>query len=428
MSLDPKAVIDKIDTEELIKVTLDLANIDSPTGSEGPVADYVHDWLTKNGIESRKVGLYPDRPNVLGRIPGTGGGKSLCFNSHMDTTIHKDEIWTTKYAADPMFHTGWREGDVLVGNGVCNCKGPMATWLLAAKAIKDSGIKLKGDLVLTAVVGEIGLEPVDEFQPPQYVAKEAGTRYAITHGGVTDYALVSEGTDFGIVGVEAGKAFFKVTVYGNELTIYTPYIQRPTTVENASSAIVRMSKLVARIDEWAYEYEQKNRYECAGGIVVPKVNIGAIRGGVPYKITKSVQQCAIYVDVRITPKQDPLDVRDDLQSLMKECGLEGEVELFVYRPGFEADEKKGEPLRGAITRAHRAIVGGEPPAAPIPTSSMWRDLNCYNEVRIPSYTYGPGASVGGGIFRMPIKNLITGSKLYVHTALDLCDQPRERQA
>ena len=88
----------------------------------------------------------------------------------------------------------------------------MATWLLAAKAIKESGVKLKGDLMLMAVVGEIGIEPVDEFQPPAYVAKEAGTRYAITHGGVTDYALVSEGTDFGIVGVEAGKAFFKVTV------------------------------------------------------------------------------------------------------------------------------------------------------------------------------------------------------------------------
>jgi hypothetical protein len=81
-------------------------------------------------------------------------------------------------------------------------------------------------------------------------------------------------------------------------------------------------------------------------------------------------------------------------------------------------------LRSAITRAHRAIVGGEPPAAPVPTSSMWRDLNCYNEVRIPSYTYGPGASVGGGIFRMPIKNLVTGSQLYVHTALDLCNQQR----
>jgi acetylornithine deacetylase/succinyl-diaminopimelate desuccinylase-like protein len=428
MTIDVKQVMAKIDADELVKVTLDLANIDSPTGSEGPVADYVHDWLCRQGFDARKVGLYPDRPNVIAVLPASENGRSLCFNSHMDTTIHKDELWTTRHAAEPIFHAGWREGDTLVGNGVCNCKGPMATWLLAAKAIKDSGVKLKGDLVLMAVVGEIGLEPVDEFQPPAYIAKEAGTRYAITHGGVADYALVSEGTDFGIVGVEAGKAFFKITVFGNDLTIYTPYIERPTTIETSPSAIVRMSKFIQAVEQWATEYEQQNKYVCRGGTVVPKVNIGAIRGGVPYKITKTVQQCAIYVDVRVTPKQDPLDVRQELRALMRDTGLQGEVELYVYRPGFEADEQKGAPLREAVTRAHRAIVGGEPTSAPVATSSMWRDLNCFNEMRIPSFTYGPGISVGGGIFRMPIQNLITGTQLYVHTALDLCNQSRGKDA
>ena len=425
MTVDAKAVIDRIDTEELIKVTLDLANLDSPTGSEGAVADYVHEWLQTQGIESRKVALYPNRPNIVGTIPGTGGGKSLCFNSHMDTTIHKDEWWTTRHAADPIFHTGWREGDVLVGNGVCNCKGPMASWLLAAKALKESGTKLKGDLVLMAVVGEIGLEPVDEFQPPEYVAKEAGTRYATTHGGVADYALVSEGTDFGIVGVEAGKAFFKITVFGNDLPIYTPYIQRPVEIKNNPSAISRMSIMIQAVEEWAAEYEKKNRYECAGGTVVPKVNIGAIRGGVPWKITKTVQQCAIYVDVRTTPIQEPLDIREELLALMQRAGLQGEVELYVYRPGFEADEKKVAPLRQAIMRAHRAVLGEDPKPAPVPTSSMWRDLNCFNEMRIPSLAYGPGVSVGGGLFRMPIQNLINGSKLFVTTAIDLCNQGRQ---
>ncbi len=126
MSVDPKEVMDKIDVDELIKVTLDLANIDSPTGEEGPVADYVQDWLVREGFDAWKVALYPDRPNVLATLPGAGNGGSLCFNSHMDTTVHKDEWWATRHAADPIFHTGWREGDVLVGNGVCNCKGPMA--------------------------------------------------------------------------------------------------------------------------------------------------------------------------------------------------------------------------------------------------------------------------------------------------------------
>jgi acetylornithine deacetylase/succinyl-diaminopimelate desuccinylase-like protein len=300
----------------------------------------------------------------------------------------------------------------------------MATWLLAAKAIKDSGVRLKGDLVLMAVVGEIGLEPVDEFQPPAYLAKEAGTRYAITHGGVGDYALVAEGTDFGLVGVEAGKAFFKITVFGHDLPIYTPYIGRPTPVEKNPSAIVRMAPLIQRVEAWAYEYEQRNRYEGPGGVIVPRVNIGAIRGGVPYKITKTVQQCAIYVDVRVTPVQNPLDVKEELRALVAGLGLEGEVELYLYRPAYEADPVKVQPLAAAITRAHGALLGGTPPPAAPPFSSMWRDINCFNEMRIPAITYGPGVSVGGGNFRMPISTLVTGAQLYALTALDLCNQER----
>jgi acetylornithine deacetylase/succinyl-diaminopimelate desuccinylase-like protein len=152
MTLDTLAqrVLDHIDVDELVKVALDLGNIDSPTGSEGPVGEYVHDWLTRQGFAARKLALVPDRPNVVGVLPGSSHGRSLVFNSHMDTTIHRDEYWTTRRAADPVFHTAWREGDVLVGNGVCNDKGPMATWLIAAKAIKESGVTLKGDLVLMA--------------------------------------------------------------------------------------------------------------------------------------------------------------------------------------------------------------------------------------------------------------------------------------
>ena len=417
-----QAVLDSIDVDDMVKVALDISNIDSPTGQEGPVAEYVHDWLTRQGFAAKKVALVPDRPNVVATLPGAGGGRSLCFNSHMDTTIAKDEIWTTRRAADPVFHSAWRDGDMLIGNGICNDKGPMATWLAAAKAIKDSGVALAGDLVLMAVVGEIGVEPVDEFQPPDYLAKEPGTRYAITHGAVTDFALVAEGTDFGIVGVEAGKAFYKITVFGDDLPIYTPYIKRPTPIEKSPNAIMRMAKVLERLEAWAYEYEQKNRYECPGGLVVPKVNVGAIRGGVPYKITKTVQQCAIYVDVRITPIQNPLDIRDELRGLLGAAGVPGEVELYVYRRGYEA--KNVEPLAGAITRAHTRIVGGTPKPAAAPFSSMWRDINCFNEMGIPSVTYGPGISVGGGNFGMRIADMVTGARLYALIALDLCNQPR----
>ena len=55
---------------------------------------------------------------------------------------------------------------------------------------------------------------------------------------------------------------------------------------------------------------------------------------------------------------------------------------------------------------------------------MWRDINCFNELRIPSLTYGPGVSSGGGKYAMKIDNMILGSKLYALTAIDLCCRDR----
>ncbi|MDR5684438.1 MAG: M20/M25/M40 family metallo-hydrolase [Armatimonadota bacterium] len=415
-------VLDRIDREDLVALALDLANIDSPTGQEGAVGEYLTDTLTRWGLSPRRVGLLPDRFNVVARIPGTGDGRSLIFNSHMDTTIAKEEIWTTRRAADPVFHTGRREGDHLIGNGIVNNKGPMACWLVAAKALHESGIPLRGDLLLTMVAGEIGQEPVDEFEAPRYVAKETGARYLVEHGTVADYALVAEGTDFGVGWVEAGKAFFKVTVFGNDFPLYTPYIPRPTPPESSPSAIVRAAKLIEHIEAWAVRYEQVHRYEGPGGVVVPKVNIGAIRGGVPWKITKTAGVCALYVDVRITPAQNPLDVRDELRTVLSGAGVHGEVELYVYRPGCEG--RGVEPLVQSIQRAHAAVRGGAPPAAIPPYTSMWRDINVFNALGIPAVIYGPGPSVGGGQFAMRIDDMVDAARAYALIALDVCNQPR----
>jgi hypothetical protein len=55
---------------------------------------------------------------------------------------------------------------------------------------------------------------------------------------------------------------------------------------------------------------------------------------------------------------------------------------------------------------------------------MWRDINPFNEMRIPALTYGPGISVGAGTFGMKVADLVTGARLYALTALDLCTQDR----
>ncbi len=213
----------RIDRDELVHLALDLCNIESPAGEEAAVGEFVFDWMRREGFAPRRIGMFPDRFNVLGTLPGSGDGYSLIFNSHLDTGRSKSDRWSIRDPDAEINHGAWRDGDTLYGEGVVNDKGPMAAFLIAAKAIKQAGIALRGDLLLSAVPGEIGYEAVDEFEAPRYLSKEVGTRYLIQHGGVADFALVAEGTDFRYAAIEAGKAFFKITIHGED-QYYTPFV------------------------------------------------------------------------------------------------------------------------------------------------------------------------------------------------------------
>jgi acetylornithine deacetylase/succinyl-diaminopimelate desuccinylase-like protein len=415
-------VLAAIDEQAVAQLALELGNIDSPAGAEGRAAEFVHTWLAREGFDVRTVGLFPDRPNVVARWPGSGSGCSLLFNSHLDTSVGGDEIWSTQHAADPIYHSAWRDGDYLYGNGVCNDKGQMAAWLIACKAVKDRAPRLAGDLVLTAVCGEIEIEPVDEFAAPRYSSRELGSRYVIARGAIADYALVAEATDFRLGWVEAGNLFFKITVFGAEPPIYTSFIERPRPLLQSQNANVLLAEVITRLDEWALRYEQAHRYECQGGIVVPRVNIGAIRGGLPYKITKTAQNAAVYLDARITPVQRPLDVKAELTEVLRGCGVPFQLELYTYRRGFEAVGV--EPLVTAVGEAHRRILGGSPGVADPAITSLWRDLNAFAEAGIPCVMYGPGPSVGHGDFSIRVGDLANAARLYALIALGITSLPR----
>lgn len=119
-------VIAAIDRDEFVRLTLDICNIDSAGPTEAPVAEYLVDWLEAEGFGVRKIGLLADRFNVLGRLPGTGGGHSLILNSHMDTAVRASDVWIHRQPEADEYHKAWVEDDELVGEGVVNDKGPMA--------------------------------------------------------------------------------------------------------------------------------------------------------------------------------------------------------------------------------------------------------------------------------------------------------------
>ncbi len=421
MVSDVELVLNQIDREELAELALTLGNIDSPSGEEKPVADFVEAWLRQEGFQTKVLALLPERPNVVGLYKGTGGGYSLIFNSHMDTSVSAQDVWVHRDPARAVEHQAWREGDILYGNGVVNDKGPMACFLLAAKAIKKASISLMGDLLLTAVSGEIEWEPIDEFESPQYFSHEVGTRFIVTHGAIADYALVAENTQFGYGPLEAGIALFKITIFGGP-ALYTPYVNRPYTLKENPNAIIKMIELVKKIEDWALDYEKKHTYTCPGGTLIPKVNIGAIRGGSPAHPIVTPEVCSIYVDCRTAPRQDAPAIKTELEEIVHSLELEGEVELFVSRQGYEA--QGADRLAEAIGRAHEKLFGEKPKVVSGPRASMWRDTNLFNEVGIPSVNYGPGAGRGGGNVCVTLDDLYKAAQVYAMIALDICNQKK----
>jgi acetylornithine deacetylase/succinyl-diaminopimelate desuccinylase-like protein len=285
------AAVALIDKDELVRFALEICNIDSAVGHEGEVGEHLYDGMRRQGFGPRRIGLLRDRFNVLGMLPGTGGGLSLIFNSHMDTAVPREPDLVHADPTHPVYHSAWQEDDLLVGEGICNDKGPMAAFLIAAKAIKNSRHRLKGDLLLSAAVTETGGEPCDELPGTFVESKEIGARFLVTHGGVADYALVAEGTGFGLVWVEAGEFWYKLTLKSDQPPFYTPYLPERTTPAASPNMIVAAAAAIEAIETWAAGYQTRNVYRSPGGTVVPKVQIGGIRGGSARRPILAPQLC-----------------------------------------------------------------------------------------------------------------------------------------
>lgn len=414
---EEEKVLQLIDQKELVDLAVSMGNITAPSGYEQPMADFVLQWLQAHGFrDSFQQQLAEGRSNTIGILRGLGGGKSLIFNSHMDS---EQGMPTRVGEALPSGPKAWvdKEGRIF-GKAVQNDRGPMAAFMIATQAIRDGRIPLKGDIIMTMVVGEIGMGPVDEFQGPKYIGKGYGSRHAVAHGILADYALVAETTDFGVTWIEAGAAYFKVTLHGR--SFYTPRLPERGALRDNPNPVVKMATVIQAIEKWAAEYEKKYSIQYPVGKMVPKVSIGAIRGGWPYKPSTNAESCSIYVDVRVPPPVDFVTVERELRGVVLSEGMGGEVECFMSRKGYEG--KNVEPLVNAIRHAHRQVRGSEPPPVSTPETSMWRDVNIFNEVGIPSATFGmPRKSAPDLEERfVEVQDLVDAAKMYALVALDIC--------
>ena len=426
MSFDHEAaekVLQLIDRDELAQLGCDLTSIPSPTGQEKAIGEFILNWFDTNGIKAVRQDVEFDRPNAVGVIKGDGTGLSLGFNGHTDTSFTGTEEDRRMVAV--MEPESELKGKIVNGKvqglGISNMKGGVAAFMMAGKALKKSGVKLKGDVILAAVVGEISRTPIGPWQTKEYRGEGAGTRHLLTHGMHSDYAVCADGSDMNIVWTQNGVVQVKIQTFGKAEAAWGS--NRETHPMMKMNAIVKMTKIIEAVERWGTEFEAKYVYNSPTGPLYPKVNIGGIEGGAPYRPNYFPGVCAIYVDIRMPPQVRPVQIQHELEKTLNATGLDYQLDIYKTLLGYEG--KNVGLLVKSAEEVYQHLFGQKiKPEAP-DRASIWTDTNVYNELGIPAIKIGPrGRRIGPRNEEIEINTMVNAAKLYALIALDICSRAR----
>jgi acetylornithine deacetylase/succinyl-diaminopimelate desuccinylase-like protein len=420
-----KKILAHIDRDELAQLGCDLASIPSPTGQEKAIAEYILAWFKANGIKAVRQDVAIDRPNAVGILEGDGTGLSLSFNGHTDTSFtgtSEDLRMVADIEPDAELK-GRIVGNKVQGLGISNMKGGLASFMIAGKALNKSSIKLKGDVILACVVGEISRSPIGPWQSQEYRGEGVGTHHLLTHGMHSDYAVCCDGSDLNIVWTQTGVVQIKITTFGKaEAAWGTRRAEFPMEKVNA---IVKMTRIIAALEQWGAAFEQKYVYDSPTGPLWPKVNIGAIEGGAPYRPNYFPGVCSIYVDVRIPPQVRPLTVRHEVRHTLDQLGLD--YELHIYKSLLGHEGRNVAPLVQSAEAVFAHLFGDKIKPESPDRASIWTDTNIYNELGIPAIKIGPrGRRISARNEEIDVGEMVKAARLYALMALDICSRERPR--
>ena len=421
----------QVDRAELQTIACDLVNIPSPTGFEQACADYILARYCKAGIRIIDQVFDEGRSNAIGLIKGDGSGPTLMFNGHMDTSYTGDE----RFLPDK---PGYKpkaviDGDWIYGLGIYNMKGSLACFIHAAEIIRRLDVELEGDLLIAAVAGEIEKSQVDHYQGPLYRGGACGTWYAITHGAIADFCVVGEPTGMALTHAHGGYVWTRITLVGDPMhTVFgTP---RNNTINN-------MMKVMQAIQHWGDEYERRR-----ARLGMPAhVTLSAIEGGWPYRCSRVPVFCSLYVDTRLLPGQEPLEVQREIEAVLRELQqsdrdlgkLELETQVFMNQWGSQCPADA--LIYRAVQTAHEEVHGRPVDVTAMPFASDACELVRHG---IPSLNYGAtgrtrtlsdvhhhGAAQSdwnpGQGEHASLDDMVASTKVYLTIAVNLLTRTRE---
>jgi acetylornithine deacetylase len=401
-----------VDRNRLVDTASRLVDVPSFTGDEEAAARLMVDLFESLGLQVQWQQVEEGRANALGTWPGAGGGKSLMFNGHLDTSYSGREPWLRSV---PGFQPqAFERGGRLYGLGISNMKGAVACYVEAVRALQDAGVRLRGDVLIAAVCGEIEKTQQGEAQGAQYRGYAAGTRHLVSHGGVADMCLLGEPTEGKVVLGHFGALWLRIRVHGD--FIHTAFSEG----RRDRNSILRARQVLDAVLEWipAWENDPSNEYRGAKAIV----NVGAIEGGFGWRASRTPHHTDLFLDVRVPPTKPMAVARGEVLEMVRglaerfpDFGVEGEV--FVTAPGAEIEE--GHELVAAIDAAH-AEVWGEPPGRDV--TRWFSDASALTRYGVPTVNYGTSTGLMDVELgeNLEIEGLVKTAEVYARVAMQIC--------
>lgn len=383
-------VLNGIDPEWIARETAAMVQIPSVTMNESEVCAYFKAQLEAIGLAVDVREVTPGRNNLYARIPGSGGGPALALNGHLDT-IPIGAAWPFR-----------RVGGRLHGRGTEDMKGAMAAMLAAGRALVGAGVRLKGDLWLTAVVGHEEAE-AQKDGPRALVADVKSGRLPC------DRILIVEG-DQSLWVMSMGSTVFSMTLdsdRGGAHTNNVPFADNP--IRHMGDLIGAINALQGRLDAGA-------RHPLAGP---ERVDLGIARAGDYHNRTPP----RIYVEGtrRWLPGKTAADVMAELEAIAAPIARAGGLKLAVShameREPFEV--AADDPAVLAVRSAARQVTGKDPALI---GRRIVGDANIYvHGCGLPAFYFGPAYLTAHSDDEwVDIADLGTVARVYAAAAMHYC--------
>jgi len=388
-----------------------------PESSESAANEVLRPAYQAAGCDIDVFEAVPGRANLVGTRRGTGGGRSLILNGHVDTVAPGDPAhWTS---GDPF--DGRIEDGRLYGLGASDMKSGLVAAAWAARALELAGVTLRGDLLLESVVGEENME------------HEAGTTGTIERGHRADAAIVVEPTSFSgpptLAPCSGGGTVFTVAIEGLAAhpCARANHIWPGGTGErhavNAIDKSLDIALAIRRLEATWGRTRSHPLFPPGYFTIGPDTIFGSNHGQM---LSWAVaNECRLEYLVMYEPTRDQGDVRAEIEGYLGWV-FDEDTWLRDHRPAIAwphtwppYDTPVDHPINMAIRTAHEAALG-EPVV--VQGFAAVDDATYFERAGIPAVSYGPGSILTCHCLdeSVPNDDLLRTAKVYIATAIEWC--------